>query len=238
MTEVYTPEFDPETGRPLRKVRSFVLREGRLTRGQERALEELWPRFGVEYAPQSIDPVSLFGRTAPLVLEIGYGMGASLLAMARAEPEKDFLGIEVHTPGVGALLMGIDEQSTSNLRTLHHDAVEVLEHMLPDASLARVQLYFPDPWHKKRHHKRRIVQPPFVALLARKLQPGGLLHFATDWENYAEWMLEVLRAEPALENLSPDGDFVPVPAWRPHTKFEARGERLGHGVWDLLFRRR
>jgi len=238
MSEVYTPEFDPETGRPLRKVRSFVLREGRLTRGQERALDELWPRFGIAYVPQRVEPASLFGRAAPLVLEIGYGMGASLLAMAQAEPDKDFLGIEVHTPGVGALLMGIEEQRLGNLRTLHHDAVEVLEHMLPDASLARVQLYFPDPWHKKRHHKRRIVQPAFVALLARKLQPGGLLHFATDWENYAEWMLEVLRAEPALENLSPAGDFVPVPAWRPHTKFEARGERLGHGVWDLLFRRR
>lgn len=237
MSEVYTPEFDPESGRPLRKVRSFVLREGRLTRGQERALEELWPRFGIDYAAQTTAPSALFGREAPLVLEIGYGMGASLLAMAKAESEKNFLGIEVHTPGVGALLMGIEEHALSNLRTLHHDAVEVLEHMLPDASLDRVQLYFPDPWHKKRHHKRRIVQPAFVALLVRKLKPGGLLHFATDWENYAQWMLEVLSAEPALENLSPTGDYMPPPSWRPHTKFEARGERLGHGVWDLLFRR-
>ena len=237
MTDVYTLELDPETGKPLRKVRSFVLREGRLTKGQERALEVLWPRFGIDYRAEVTDPAQLFGRDAPLVLEIGYGMGASLLAMAQAEPEKNFLGIEVHTPGVGALLMGIEEKSVTNIRTLHHDAVEVLENMLPDASIDRVQLYFPDPWHKKRHHKRRIVQPAFVALLVRKLKPGGQLHFATDWQNYAEWMLEVLQAEPALTNLSTTGDYVEQPAWRPHTKFEARGERLGHGVWDLLFRR-
>lgn len=237
MIDVFTPDFDPETGIPLRKVRSFVLREGRLTRGQERALEELWPRFGLEYRAEETDPAVLFGRDAPLVLEIGYGMGASLLMMAAAEPEKNFLGVEVHTPGIGALLMGIEEKSLTNVRTLHHDAVEVLEHMLPDASIDRIQLYFPDPWHKKRHHKRRIVQPAFVALLVRKLKPGGLLHFATDWEHYALWMLDVLRAEPALSNLSATGEFVDTPAWRPHTKFEARGERLGHGVWDLLFRR-
>lgn len=238
MTDVYTPEFDPDTGRPLRKVRSFVLREGRLTKGQERALAELWPQYGVEFRAQETAPAGLFGREAPLVLEIGYGMGASLLAMAQAEPDKDFIGIEVHTPGVGALLMGIEEKSITNIRTLHHDAVEVLERMIPDGALDRVQLYFPDPWHKKRHHKRRIVQPAFVALLVRKLKPGGLLHFATDWQGYAEWMLAVLAVEPALENLSASGDYVPQPAWRPDTKFEARGERLGHGVWDLLFRRR
>lgn len=237
MSDVYTPEFDPETGRPLRKVRSFVLREGRLTTGQARALDELWPRFGIDYRAQPVDPAQLFGRAAPLVLEIGYGMGGSLLAMAAAEPDKNFLGIEVHTPGVGALLMGIEEHALANVRTLHHDAVEVLEHMLPDASIDRLQLYFPDPWHKKRHHKRRIVQPAFVALLVRKLKPGGLLHFATDWQAYAEWMLAVLTAEPALANESPTGDYMPQPAWRPHTKFEARGERLGHGVRDLLFRR-
>lgn len=237
MSDVYTLEFDPQTGKPIRKVRSFVLREGRLTKAQERALNELWPQFGVEYCAQQTDPATLFGREAPLVLEIGYGMGASLLAMAQAEPEKNFLGIEVHTPGVGALLIGIEETGVSNVRTLRHDAVEVLENMLPDASIDRLQLYFPDPWHKKRHHKRRIVQAAFVVLLVRKLKPGGLLHFATDWQPYAEWMLEVLQAEPALTNLSPTGDFVPVPAWRPHTKFEARGEKLGHGVWDLLFRR-
>lgn len=237
MSDVHTPEFDPDTGRPLRRVRSFVLREGRLTKGQQRALDELWPRFGVNYRAQQADPPALFGRAAPLVLEIGYGMGASLLTMAQAEPEKNFLGIEVHAPGVGALLMGIEAVGLANVRTLCHDAVEVLEHMIPDASIDRLQLYFPDPWHKKRHHKRRIVQPAFVALLARKLTPGGLLHFATDWENYAHWMLEVLRGEPALTNLSPAGDYVERPAWRPHTKFEVRGERLGHGAWDLLFRR-
>lgn len=237
MSDVYTPEFDPETGVPLRKVRSFVLREGRLTKGQERALSELWPHFGVDYRAQALDAAMLFERTAPLVLEIGYGMGASLLTMAQAETEKNFLGIEVHTPGIGALLMGIEEKSLKNVRTLHHDAIEVLENMLPEASVDRVQLYFPDPWHKKRHHKRRIVQPAFVALLVKKLKPGGLVHFATDWQPYAAWMLEVLRAEPALVNLSPTGDYVEQPIWRPDTKFEARGERLGHGVWDLLFRR-
>lgn len=237
MIDVFTPEFDPETGVPLRKIRSFVLREGRLTRGQERALSEVWPRFGVEYCAQVTAPAQLFGRDAPFVLEIGYGMGASLLTMAQTEPEKNFLGIEVHTPGVGALLMGIEESGVTNIRTLHHDAVEVLEHMLPDASIDRFQLYFPDPWHKKRHHKRRIVQAEFVARVVRKLKPGGLLHFATDWQNYAEWMLAALQAEPGLRNLSATGDYVATPAWRPHTKFEARGERLGHGVWDLLFER-
>lgn len=235
MIDVYTPEFDPETGKPLRKVQSFVLREGRLTKGQERALAELWPRFGVEYVASPVDPAALFGRDAPLVLEIGFGMGQSLLAQAQAEPEKDFLGIEVHAPGVGAALMGIEEKSVGNLRVMRHDAVEVLTNMLPDAGIDRLQLYFPDPWHKKRHHKRRIVQPEFVALLVRRMKPGGLVHFATDWQPYAEWMLDILRNEPGLKNLSPAGDYVPVPAWRPHTKFEARGERLGHGVWDLLF---
>lgn len=242
MIDVYTPRFDPATGKVLRKVRSFVLREGRLTNAQERALRELWPRFGVEYVGHTVEPAPFFARpaapsvAAPLVLEIGYGMGGSLLAMAQAEPEKNFLGIEVHTPGVGALLMGIEAHALTNLRTLHHDAVEVLENMLPDASLDRVQLYFPDPWHKKRHHKRRIVQTEFVALLVRKLKPGGLLHFATDWQPYAEWMLEILRAEPALENMSPNDAYIERPVWRPQTKFETRGERLGHGVWDLLFR--
>lgn len=237
MITVYTPEFDPETGKPLRKVQSFVLREGRLTRGQERALTELWPQFGVEYSPCAVDPAALFGRRAPLAVEIGFGMGRSLLAMAQAEPEKNFLGIEVHAPGVGAVLMGIEEMSMSNLRVMRHDAVEVLNHMLADESVDRLQLYFPDPWHKKKHHKRRIVQAEFLALVARKLAPGGQFHFATDWQPYAEWTLELLRAEPALRNLSPAGDYVEQPAWRPDTKFEARGERLGHGVWDLLFAR-
>lgn len=237
MISVYTPEFDPETGKPLRKVQSFVLREGRLTKGQERALAELWPRFGVEYAPREVESSSLLGRAAPLVVEIGFGMGRSLLAMAQAEPEKNFLGIEVHAPGVGALLMGVEELGLANLRVMRHDAVEVLNNMLPDQSIDRLQLYFPDPWHKKKHHKRRIVQAEFLALVARKLKPGGLFHFATDWQPYAEWTLELLRAEPTLRNLSPAGDYVEQPAWRPDTKFEARGERLGHGVWDLLFER-
>lgn len=238
MVDVYTPEFDPETGRSLRKVRSFVLREGRLTKGQERAYASQWPRFGVDYRAATVDPASLFGREAPLVVEIGYGMGASLLAMAQAEPEKNFLGIEVHLPGVGALLLGIEEHALTNIRTLRHDAVEVLQQMLPEGSIDRLQLYFPDPWHKARHHKRRIVQPDFVALVVQRIRPGGLVHFATDWLPYAEWMLAVLQAEPGLENLSPTGDYVERPDWRPLTRFEARGERLGHGVRDLLFRRR
>lgn len=237
MITVYTPEFDPETGKPLRKIQSFVLREGRLTKAQERALAELWPRFGIDYTSRVTVPDSLFGRAAPLVVEIGFGMGRSLVAMAQREPEKNFLGIEVHAPGVGALLMGIEEHALANVRVMRHDAVEVLAQMLPDASIDRLQLYFPDPWHKKRHHKRRIVQAEFLQLVARQLKPGGLFHFATDWQPYAEWTLELLRAEPALHNLSTTGDYVPQPDWRPDTKFEARGERLGHGVWDLLFRR-
>lgn len=237
MIEVDTPEFNDATGARLRKIRSFVLREGRLTSGQQRAMQLLWPRFGVEYGAQRMDVAAVFGRAAPLVVEIGYGTGASLLAMAAAEPEKNFLGIEVHTPGVGALLLGIEERGLTNLRTLRHDAVEVLAHMLPDASIHRLQLYFPDPWHKKRHNKRRIVQEPFLTLLAEKMQPGGVVHFATDWEPYAEWMLTLLCATPSLENIAPAGGFSERPTWRPHTRFEARGTRLGHGVWDLLFRR-
>ncbi len=235
MSKVYTPEFDPETGKPLRKVQSFVLREGRLTKGQERALTETWPRCGVEYVPHVVDPVTLFARNAPLVVEIGFGMGQSLLKMAKAEPEKNFLGIEVHAPGVGALLMGIEEHAIENIRVMRHDAIEVFEHMLPDGCVDRLQLYFPDPWHKKKHHKRRIVQAAFLARVARKLKPGGVFHFATDWQPYAEWTLELLQAETQLRNLSTVGEFVPQPAWRPDTKFEARGEKLGHGVWDLLF---
>jgi tRNA (guanine-N7-)-methyltransferase len=219
-----------------RPIRSFVLRAGRMGSGQQRALDELGPRFLLPYRAQPLDFAAIFGREAPTVLEIGFGMGDASAQIAAALPGTDFIGIEVHAPGVGALLKRIGEMQLTNLRLLQHDAVEVLESMIPPQSLAGVHLYFPDPWHKTRHHKRRLVQPAFVQCLATRLAPGGHLHCATDWLPYAEQMLEVLSAETALANTT-DG-YAPRPAWRPLTKFEARGLKLGHGVWDLLFRRR
>ncbi len=227
-----------EERRPLRRIRSFVLRTGRMTKGQELAYERYWPQAGLQVADGMIDPEAVFGRRAPLVFEIGFGMGQSLLEMAQRESEKDFIGVEVHRPGVGRLLMGMGEADLANLRAYCDDAVEVLQQCIPDASLSRVQIYFPDPWHKKKHHKRRLVQPEFVAQLRQKLAPGGVLHLATDWENYAEHMLEVMEAAPGYRNLCGDsgpGGFAPRPEWRPLTKFEQRGQRLGHGVWDLLY---
>ncbi|MCC5854373.1 MAG: tRNA (guanosine(46)-N7)-methyltransferase TrmB [Idiomarina sp.] len=221
----------------MRRIRSFVKREGRLTKGQASALERLWPSMGIN-APHSgerLDLVQLFGREAPVALEIGFGMGHSLVAMAKAAPEIDFIGIEVHRPGVGACLMEAELQGVTNLRVVEFDAVEVLEQWLDDNVLDRVQVFFPDPWHKKRHHKRRLIQPEFVQLLRRKLKVDGVLHLATDWENYAEHMLEVLSAAPGFVNLATDGTFIPRPAERPLTKFEQRGHRLGHGVWDMKF---
>lgn len=220
-----------------RRIRSFVRREGRLTAGQQRALEQIWPRLGIEPGDELLDLDTLFGRRAPRILEIGFGMGDSLAAIAAAHPENDYLGIEVHRPGVGHLLMNLDEGRIGNVRVMSHDAVEVLERQIPDASLRGVFLFFPDPWQKKRHHKRRIVQPAFAELLRRKLEVGGFFHMATDWENYAEHMLAVMRTAEGFENTSATGDFVPRPDYRPVTKFERRGERLGHGVWDLVFRR-
>ncbi|MCF1428928.1 MAG: tRNA (guanosine(46)-N7)-methyltransferase TrmB [Shewanella sp.] len=234
MSEVTTAEFNEE-GKYLRKIRSFVLREGRLTKGQEQALEEYWPSMGLDYAPDNIDLQAVFGRNADTVLEIGFGMGASLVAMAAAAPDFNFIGIEVHKPGVGACLSDAGKAGVTNLRVYHHDAIEVLENSIADASLARVQLFFPDPWHKKRHHKRRIVQAEFAQLIRRKLKLGGAFHMATDWENYAEHMLEVMSAAEGYRNQSATGDYVPRPDHRPLTKFEARGHRLGHGVWDLMF---
>lgn len=228
---------DPDSGRVLRRVRSFVLREGRLTPGQQRALDTLWPVHGLERADGVLDSARMFGREAPLVLEIGYGMGASLVEMAAAEPDKNFVGIEVHRPGVGALLMAIEQQELTNLKSYCDDAVEVLHECIADASLDRLQLFFPDPWHKKRHHKRRIVQPDWLTLVAQKLKPGGILHLATDWEDYALQMAELCAAEPTLRNLGGADGFHERPSWRPETKFERRGERLGHGVWDLLWER-
>ena len=220
---------------PRRAIKSFVLRAGRMGTGQQRALEELGPRFLISYSATRLDLEATFGRNAPKVLEIGFGMGAATAAIAKARTDTDFLGVEVHTPGVGALLKAIGEGSLENIRIIQHDAVEVLEHMLPDGSLDGVHIFFPDPWHKKRHHKRRLIQPDFVDLLLRKLKPGGYLHLATDWENYAQQMLEVLNANTHLTNTAKD--YAPRPDYRPLTKFEQRGLRLGHGVWDLVFRR-
>jgi tRNA (guanine-N7-)-methyltransferase len=219
-----------------RAIRSFVVRAGRMGTGQMRALEELGPRYVLPWSDQPMDPQTVWGRTAPVVLEIGFGMGGATAEIARHRPEVDFLGVEVHTPGVGALLKLIDEQGLENLRIVQHDAVDVLDRMITPASLAGVHIFFPDPWHKKKHNKRRLIQSEFVARLVTRLAPGGYLHCATDWQPYAEQMLEVLSAEPALENTA-DG-YAPRPDYRPLTKFENRGLKLGHGVWDLVFRRR
>jgi tRNA (guanine-N7-)-methyltransferase len=220
-----------------RTVRSFVLRAGRLTEGQQRALVELWPQYGIEEGEGELDLESLFGNDQPVIMEIGFGNGEATWQMASNEPGRNFLGVEVHKPGVGHLLLKIEEHHIGNLRIACEDAVELLRKRIPDQALSGVRIYFPDPWPKKRHHKRRIVQRPFIDLLARKMNPGGILHLATDWEPYAAHILEVIRASAYFENLSPDGGAGPRPEWRPETKYEKRGERLGHGVYDLVFRR-
>lgn len=217
-------------------IRSFVMRAGRMGPGQQRAMDELGPRFIVPFTPAVLDLAATFGRKAPCVLEIGFGMGQATAQIAAALPGTDFIGIEVHPPGVGALLKLIGERQLTNLRIIRHDAVEVLDQMIAPGSLAGVHVFFPDPWHKKRHHKRRLIQPAFVAALATRLALGGRLHCATDWQPYAEQMLEVLSAEPLLENCAaPGSGYAPRPEVRPLTKFEARGLQLGHGVWDLVF---
>ncbi|MFJ5482230.1 tRNA (guanosine(46)-N7)-methyltransferase TrmB [Pectobacterium actinidiae] len=236
INNVISPEFD-ENGRPMRRIRSFVRRQGRLTNGQQLALDNYWPVMGVEYQTEQVDFNALFGRDAPVVLEIGFGMGASLVTMAAQHPEQNFLGIEVHLPGVGACLASAQEAGISNLRVMCHDAVDVLMNMIPDGSLSMVQLFFPDPWHKARHNKRRIVQVPFVQLVQSKLKIGGVFHMATDWEPYAQHMLEVMTSVTEYRNLSDNNEYVERPESRPLTKFEARGQRLGHGVWDLMFER-
>lgn len=220
-----------------RSIRSFVTRSGRITEAQQRALELLWPKYGIELEASPLDLAATFGRTAPWVLEIGFGNGENLVALAAAHPERDFLGVEVHRSGVGRLMLAAEERGLGNLRVICHDAVEVLEQQIPLQSLDEVLILFPDPWPKKRHHKRRLVQPAFVELLASRLKPAGLLRLATDWQPYAEHMLEVLAACRQLRNESPQGSFVPRPAERAPTRFEKRGERLGHGVRDLSFRR-
>ena len=225
----------PEVAHP-RSIRSFVMRAGRTTEGQAKALAELGPRFVLPYAAQPLDLPAVFGRTAPVVFEIGFGMGDATAKIAEALPDIDFIGCEVHEPGVGSLLKQIGERGLNNLRIVQHDAVEVLEHMIRPGSLGGVHVYFPDPWHKKRHNKRRLIQPPFVANLVKHLAPGGYIHCATDWEPYAQQMLEVLGANPDLVNTA-EG-YAEKPAYRPLTKFENRGLRLGHGVWDLVFRKR
>jgi tRNA (guanine-N7-)-methyltransferase len=219
-----------------RSIRSFVTRAGRVTTGQARALQELGDRFILPYEPKPLDFAAAFGREAPTILEIGFGMGEATAHIAQAMPEKNFLCCEVHAPGVGALLKRIGEQQLSNIRIVQHDAVDVIDHMLAPHSLAGVHIFFPDPWHKKRHNKRRLVQSPFVAKLVTRIAPAGYIHCATDWEPYAQQMLEVLGAEPSLENAA-EG-FAPKPFYRPLTKFESRGLKLGHGVWDVVFRKR
>ena len=225
--------------RSHRPIRSFVRRDGRLTPGQHRAFTRGWPRWGIEFDPAPLDLGQVFGRHRPLYLEIGFGNGEALIEMAGRHPERDYLGIEVHRPGVGHLLLRLEQTGCTNVRVIQHDAVEVLERMLPDRCLSGVYLFFPDPWHKKRHHKRRILQPRLLDHLARVLKPGGVLHAATDWEDYARHMMDALGADAArFENTAGPGHFTARPDWRPETKFEQRGQRLGHQVWDLVFRRR
>lgn len=226
----------PESVSHPRGIRSYVLRTGRTTVGQARAIEALGPQYLLPYQPQAIALAQAFGRDAPTVLEIGFGMGEATAHIAGLMPEKNFLCCEVHTPGVGALLKRIGDAGLTNIRIVQHDAVEVLEHMLPPASLAGVHIFFPDPWHKARHNKRRLVQPHFLAKLLPRLRSGGYVHCATDWEPYAQQMLEVLSAEPALQNTA-DG-YAARPDYRPLTKFENRGLKLGHGVWDVVFTKR
>ncbi|MCB1856704.1 MAG: tRNA (guanosine(46)-N7)-methyltransferase TrmB [Gammaproteobacteria bacterium] len=221
-----------------RPIRSFVIREGRLTRGQQRAFEQLWPHYGIDFADTPLDLEACFGDTRPVYVEIGFGDGESLVEMAAAHPENNYLGIEVHRPGVGHLLLQIEKRGLANLRVIRHDAVEVMAHTLVDASLQGVFLFFPDPWHKRRHQKRRILQPTMVEELARLIRPGGLFHAATDWQDYAAQMMAALSPSAAFENCVGPGQYSPRPDFRPVTKFERRGQKLGHGVWDLLFRRR
>ncbi|MBS3805175.1 MAG: tRNA (guanosine(46)-N7)-methyltransferase TrmB [Oleiphilaceae bacterium] len=227
----------PEPVTTRRGVRSFVLRQGRMTAGQKKAYERSWPKYGLTREQGMIDPREVFGREAWLNLEIGFGMGQSLADMAEAAPEQDFIGVEVHLAGVGALLKEVEDRGLENVRVYAIDANEVIDFCLPDAGLDRVMLFFPDPWHKKRHHKRRLLQPEFVQRIRHKLRVGGIFHLATDWENYAEQMMEVLSDAEGFANAEGNGQFAPRPDHRPVTKFEKRGADRGHGVWDLVFRR-
>ncbi|PJE38993.1 MAG: tRNA (guanosine(46)-N7)-methyltransferase TrmB [Pseudomonas sp.] len=237
MTELQQQPEPAEDTSKHRAIKSFVMRAGRMTEGQQRGLDQGWPKFGLQLEDGLRDFDQVFGRTASRTFEIGFGMGHSTLEMAAASPEQDFIGVEVHRPGVGALLNGLMTQNLSNMRVYSCDAMDVLRNCVADASLDRVLLFFPDPWHKAKHNKRRIVQPAFAELVRQKLKVGGVLHMATDWQPYAEYMLEVMNVAPGYQNQAEDGQYVPRPAERPTTKFERRGERLGHGVWDLKFQR-
>jgi len=219
-----------------RPIRSYVLRQGRFSPAQQRAVETLMPRYGIGYRDAPLDFREVFGRAAPVVAEVGFGMGETTARIAHENPGTDYLAIEVHGPGVGSLLKRLDAEGLSNVRVIQHDAVEVLRHMVPEDSLAAMHVFFPDPWPKKRHHKRRLLQPQFAALAASRLVPGGVLHVATDWQEYAEHVLAVLGDTRSLENTA--RQFAARPAWRPETKFERRGAALGHGVWDIIFRRK
>ncbi|WP_404415859.1 tRNA (guanosine(46)-N7)-methyltransferase TrmB [Marinospirillum sp.] len=220
-----------------KRIRSFVLRQGRMTAAQQRGVDDFLPHYGLNLEDGRINPAEVFGRQAPLVVEVGFGMGNSLLEQLQALPDHDFIGIEVHLPGVGKLLCEAGDLNLDNLRVYRDDAVEVLNRCFPDESIDLFQLFFPDPWPKKKHHKRRIVQPPFVEIVRRKLKIGGRFHQATDWAAYAEHMRDVMNAAPGYSNTASEGDFVPRPETRPLTKFEQRGEKLGHGVWDLIYQR-
>lgn len=224
------PEYRP-------KIKSFALRCGRMTTGQAQAYESMLPVYGVDYVKHAIDLKALFGNDNPITLEIGFGMGASLVTQAANHPLQNFIGVEVHTPGVGSLLSRMKQANVSNIRIISHDAVEVFEHMMVDNSLQCVQLFFPDPWHKRKHHKRRIVKSEFIQAIRSKLIADGVFHMATDWEDYAKHMLKEMLAEKGWQNLAENNDYVPKPESRPITKFERRGERLGHGVWDLMFQK-
>jgi len=223
---------------PRRAIRSFVLRAGRLTEGQKRALDDLWPVYGIEPGEGLLNFETLFGNHHPVIMEIGFGNGDATWQMALAHPEENYLGVEVHKPGVGHLLLKLEENGIGNVRIACEDAVELLRRRVARNSLGGVRIYFPDPWPKKRHHKRRIIQSSFIELLAERMRPGGILHIATDWEQYAEHMLEVMHNTEVFENCSPDNTVCTKPEWRPATKYEKRGERLGHGVFDLVFRRK
>lgn len=236
-TPDHNPDQAPEQEKRHRRIRSFVVRAGRMTEGQQRAYDENWAEFGLELDAGLLDYEQLFGNTGSVTVEIGFGMGDSLIEMARRAPEKNFIGIEVHPPGVGRLLARAKEEELTNIRVFCDDAIEVLARCIPDSSLAGVQLFFPDPWHKKRHNKRRIVQPEFAQTIRNKLSIGGVFHMATDWEPYSEHMMEVMSAAEGYTNQAGDGQFSPQPDFRPVTKFQKRGEKLGHGVWDLMFER-
>ena len=243
MTDPFSSEGAKAPPKPFtveeghRRVRSFVLRQGRFTPAQQRAFDALWPKLGLDYTGQPRDFDAAFGRHAKRILEIGFGNGEALRYSAQLDPDRDHIGIEVHAPGVGRLLNALDAAGACNARLYHHDAVEVLENEIADGSLDEIRIYFPDPWHKKRHNKRRLVNPAFAALLVRKLGPDGRLHLATDWADYAEQMWDVLDATPGITNRAGPRGHVPRPDWRPQTHFESRGQRLGHGVWDLLYDR-